>query len=97
MAAFFLVDTYMNDENECADYMNYIKKVKPIVENFGGEYLLRSNCVRSLSTMRNPQRVIIIRFPDIKHLEKCFQSEEYRAIMNLRENSVDARAIIVEE
>lgn len=43
------------------------------------------------------ERVIIIRFPDREHMERCFESEEYKEIMGMRISSVDARAIIVEE
>ncbi|MDO5147710.1 MAG: DUF1330 domain-containing protein, partial [Eubacteriales bacterium] len=78
-------------------YDNYIEQVKPIVESFGGEYLVRSEKIVSLSPLRNPNRVIIIRFPSREDLDKCFASEKYRSIMGKRTESVDARALIIEE
>lgn len=94
---YFLVDTYIDAEKSRRLYDDYIQKVKPIVESYGGRYLLRSEEIEALSQKRNPQRVIIIHFPDQNHLKRCFASEEYQEIMALRKESVDARALIVRE
>ena len=37
-----------------------------------------------------------IAFPDRATLERCFGSEEYRAVAPLREQSVEASAVIVD-
>lgn len=94
---YFLIDTYIDGEKGRGSYDEYIERVKPIVESFGGTYILRSEKIDSLSPERTPQRVIIIRFPDRAHLESCFESEKYKEIMGMRINSVSARAIIAEE
>ncbi len=93
---YFIVDTYINEKNGREMYDDYIQKVKPIVESFGGEYLVRTEKIFSLHPKRNPQRVIIIRFPSRQALDNCFASESYQKIMYKRINSVDARALIVE-
>ena len=67
------------------------------MENYGGKYIVRSEKITSLSPNRNPQRVIIISFPSREALMRCFESDEYKAIMNKRIGSVDARGLIVEE
>ena len=72
-------------------------KVKPIVEKYGGEYIARTENVTSLSPLRKPDRVIIIKFPSREKLDACFSSDEYRRIMHDRVDNVDARAVIVEE
>lgn len=66
------------------------------MESFGGEYLVRSENVHSFHEKRNPQRVIVIRFSSREQLNLCFSSMKYMSVKNLRENSVDARGIIVE-
>lgn len=97
MSCYFLVDTYIDEKNGRGLYDDYIEKVKPIVESFGGEYLLRTENITSLSPSRNPQRVIVIRFPSRERLDSCFASEAYRTIMHERAESVDARALIAEQ
>lgn len=96
MSCYFIVDTYIDKEKGRGLYDDYIQKVKPIVEHYGGEYLVRSEKITSLHSERNPQRVIIIRFPSKDALEACFASKPYREIMHERMDSVDARALIVE-
>ena len=96
MGCYFMVDTYIDAEKGRGMYDEYIRRVKPIVESFGGEYLVRTEKIFSLHPKRNPQRVIIIRFPSRQALDACFSSEAYQKIMHERINSVDARAIIVE-
>ena len=97
MSCYFLIDTYIDEKHGRGLYDDYIAKVKPIVESCGGEYLLRSEKVSSLSPQRTPKRVIVIRFPNREKLEACFGSEQYKTIVFERAESVDARAIIVEE
>ena len=96
MPCYFLIDTYIPENGDRGEYDLYIEQVRPIVESYGGEYLVRTENVQSLSAKRAPQRVIVIRFPSREQLDASFASSEYRAIMAKRENSVDARAVIAE-
>lgn len=96
MACYFFIDTYIPENGSRADYDFYIEKVKPIVESYGGQYLVRTERLESLSDRRAPQRVILIRFPSRERLDACFASPSYQAIMMKRAGSVDARAIIAE-
>lgn len=97
MACFFIIDVYIDISKGRGSYDDYIEKVRPIVEKYGGVYIARTENVTSLSPLRKPDRVIIIRFPSREKLDACFSSEEYRQIMHERIDSVDARAVIVEE
>ena len=97
MSCFFIVDVYIDENKGRGSYDDYIEKVKPIVESYGGEYLARTENVTALSSLRQPDRVIIIRFPSRENLDSCFASHEYGQIMHERIDSVDARAVIVEE
>lgn len=96
MSCYFIVDVYIDENKGRGSYEDYIEKVKPIVESFGGEYLVWTEKIRALSPLRNPGRVIVIRFPSREELDACFASDEYRQIMYEREDNVDARAVIVE-
>lgn len=97
MACFFIIDVYIDKSKGRGSYDDYIEKVKPIVEKYGGEYIARTENITSLSPLRKPDRVIIIKFPSREKLDACFASDEYRRIMHDRVENVDARAVIVEE
>ena len=96
MSCYFIVDVYIDEKKGRGAYDVYIEKVRPIVESYGGEYLVRTENVTPLSPLRKPERVIVIRFPSRERLEACFASLEYRKIMSARTENVDARAVIAE-
>lgn len=96
MSWYFMVDTYIDEQKGRGQYDDYIREVKPIVESYGGEYLVRTENLCNFCGERNPQRVIVIRFDTREHLDACFSSSEYKAILSKRVNNVDSRAIIAE-
>lgn len=85
--------------NEITEPIGDVKRFRKGIstEKYGGEYIARTENVTSLSTLRKPDRVIIIKFPSREKLAACFASDEYRRIMHDRVDNVDARAVIVEE
>ncbi|MGN1084182.1 MAG: DUF1330 domain-containing protein [Lachnospiraceae bacterium] len=93
---YFIVSIYSSRTKEKREYEDYIKSVKPIVEKYGGRYLVRSDKITALQKEWQPERVIVIEWDTKERLEACFSSKEYREIAAKRENSVDSRAIIVE-
>lgn len=94
MSWYFIVDTYINEEKGRGEYDEYVNAVKPIVESYGGKYLVRTENFQTLSGERNPQRVIVVLFDNKSDLEACIASDEYRGIISKRKNSVDSRAVI---
>lgn len=86
----------INSMKEKDAYEEYIRLVKPIVEAYGGRYLVRSNKITPLQNEWCPQRIIIIEWSSKEQMEKCFSSERYKEIVDKREKSVDSKAIIVE-
>ncbi len=97
MAVYFIVNIEIPDQNDRGPYDAYIEKVKPIVESFGGQYLVRSEKVFFFAGEKAPDRVIVIRFPSRAELDDCFHSPAYAAVKGLRESSVVTRAFVVEE
>lgn len=96
MSCYFIATIYTANPQAQTDYQEYIHLVKPIVEQYLGTYLVRTGELTALSSSWQPERLIIIRFPDRSHLDACFQSEEYKEIAGKREYSVDSRAVIAE-
>jgi len=95
MSAHFIVSVTIPDPENRVPYDNYIAQVCPIVENHGGEYLVRSENIHHVAGEWVPDRVIVIRFPDMQTLQNCFGSPEYKEIEKLRTCSVNASAVIV--
>ncbi|MGN1317798.1 MAG: DUF1330 domain-containing protein [Lachnospirales bacterium] len=93
---YFIANIYYNEKKDRKEYEGYVKKVKPIVESYGGEYLVRSDNVIYLSKKLKPDRIIIIRWKNKEQLDKCFNSEEYKKIMHKRTDCVESQAVILE-
>ena len=94
---YFVVTVQKNREKDGSDYEDYSRMVKPIVEHYGGRYLIRSDKVEALQEQWRPDRVIVIAWDTREQMTVCFSSEEYRRIAEKREKTVYSRAIIVEE
>jgi uncharacterized protein (DUF1330 family) len=77
-------------------YSDYIRRVRPIVEKYGGCYLARGGKVTPLAGDWSPERIVLIEFPSLAELKQCFDSQEYKAVAPLREQSTHGKAIIVE-
>jgi uncharacterized protein (DUF1330 family) len=97
MSVYFIVNVTIKNPADRSLYDKYIEAVKPIVESYGGRYIVRSELVTPVSGGWKPDRIIVIEFPAKERLDACFRSEEYRSIKVLRESSVAAEAIIVEQ
>lgn len=96
MTAYFIVTTQIDNPDARQPYDEYINKVKPIVESFGGKYIVRSEKISPLSDLWKPDRVIIIEFNSKEEIHAWLSSKEYKAIQELRVNSVTSNAVIVE-
>lgn len=94
MSYYFIVTVSLTGDAG-TPYDSYARKVKPIVEKHGGEYVVRTSEVVPLSSGWEPARVTVIRFPFREDLVRCFSSEEYRQVKSLREDSVESHTIIV--
>lgn len=94
---YFIVNIYYKGTNDKGEYEDYIKKVKPLAESYGGKYIIRSDKVTPLSDKWKPDRMIIIQWENRESLIKCFNSDEYKEIEYKRTDSVDSRAVILEE
>jgi len=97
MSCYFIVKTFIDKKKGAGLYEEYIHLVKPIVEQYGGEYIVRSNRISSIERKRLPDRIVIIKFRSRESLERCFRSKEYVEIMSKRAESVKSKTLIVEE
>ena len=88
-------------------YQQYRLKVEPLIEKYGGIYLVRSGGMafdpdpaRKVTPVEgnwNPNRFIIIRWDSMEQLQNFATSEEYKSVAKLRENSASTKSIIVKE
>ena len=94
MAAYLIVDTVLEDPGL---YEEYKSKARPIVERFGGEYLARGGSMTLRETdLWSPQRLVLVRFPDVETANRCLDSIEYQEILQISKRSARRSVVIVD-
>ena len=91
---FMLVDVYIHNIDE---YKKYLEKVKPMVEKFGGKYLIKGGKIDAKETdLWKPKRIVLVKFPNKSSALKWYNSEEYRALKHLRLNNASSNILFIE-
>ncbi len=94
MATYLIVDTLL-DKPEL--YEEYKLKAKPLVEQYGGEYLARGGQLTLRETdLWSPTRMVLVRFPDAGSASRFYDSPEYQAILPISRQSARRTVIMLE-
>ncbi len=83
--------------NNSDKYNKYTELARPIIEKFGGEYVINSTKVENLKGGENPEKILILKFPSKEKYQECFSSDEYKEIVSLRLESTKSEAYLVEK
>ena len=94
MAIFLIIDIKVENK---AKYLEYVRNAEPIIKKYKGKYVVKTNDVTFLSGNWKPERIVIIEFPSKVKMQECFNSEDYKSIKYLREESTTGKTIIVEK
>jgi len=97
MATYLILSVDILEADDRKAYDEYIEKVVPVVEMFGGKYILKSEKISTFLGGWKPDRIIIIEFENEKQITNYITSKEFQSIMGLREGAVDTKGIIVEK
>jgi uncharacterized protein (DUF1330 family) len=77
-------------------YAEYTEQVLPLVERFGGHYLVRGNEVYPVSGDWHPERLVLMQFASMDQVHDFLTCPEYRALIPLRERASISRSIVAE-
>lgn len=77
-------------------YKDYIAAVNPVVEKFGGEYLVRGGKATYYESESIGERTVVIRFPSVQAATEWYNSEEYAPVRALRQKASTSLQTIVE-
>jgi uncharacterized protein (DUF1330 family) len=79
-----------------AKFEDYRVKVGPMIAKHGGRYLTRGDSHKMPEGGHwKPERVVIIEFPDMDHLDAWYGSAEYQPLMALRKESTSDLDMVI--
>ena len=76
-------------------YKEYVGKVVPTVQKFGGEYLVRAGEYKVIDGEWKYPRTVVIKFPTYEKALEWYESEEYKPVKPIRLANSVANGIII--
>ncbi len=77
-------------------YMAYVAAVGPLVEKFGGIYIVRGGETVAKEGGAPNGRIVVIEFPSLAAARAFYESPDYQAILPIRLNTATSRVYLVE-
>ena len=93
MAAYVVLNIDVTDP---ARYPEYAKAAAPIVEQYGGRYLVRGGTAETLEGAIQPKRVVILEFPSYERAKAWWDCDEYRGPKAVRQSAATSDTILVD-
>jgi len=93
MSAYYLVD--VREIKDAGKLEEYRARVKPVVERFGGRYLVIGGPFEVVEGSYQPVFPVMIQFPSLDDARRWYNSEEYRELKQLRLGATVGNAVFM--
>ena len=93
MAAYVIFDVEIRDT---AQYHEFMKGVKPAIEEAGGKYLARGGAHKVYEGDWEPRRIVLFEFPSVQAFESFYNGPVYQRLKPIRDACSSARLVSVE-
>ena len=93
MPAYLIAEHIVTDKEKFDEYRT---RVGPMIAAYGGRYITKGGSHRFPEGGHwQPERVVIIEFPDMAALEKWYRSPEYQPLIELRKQSTSDSDMLI--
>jgi uncharacterized protein (DUF1330 family) len=93
MSAYLITNIDVKDE---AAFAEYRAKVPALVRKHGGEYLVRGGSFIVLEGDWEPDRLVVLKFPDLASVRALFDDPDYQPLKSLRQQVTKGEMVAVE-
>ena len=93
MAAYVIVQINITKPES---YKEYLTQVTPIVDKYGGEYIVRGGKSEVMLGSWDYERTVVVKFPSYDVAMNWYHSREYAPVRKIREENSEGSLIIVE-
>jgi len=93
MSAFFVATSKIKNPEK---FQEYAKKAMPTIAAYKGELLAKGKTSETLAGSNEHDVVAITQFPDMEALKAWYNSPQYQAVIELRDQAVDMTMVTYE-
>ncbi len=93
MAAYLIVDIDVTDPGA---YEEYRSLVPPLVDKYGGKYLVRGGAFETLEGNWTPRRLAVLEFESAERAKQFYNSEDYEPVKQIRLRATNSNMVLVE-
>ena len=93
MTVYVVVD---NEVHQPEEYAKYLALITPTVADYGGEYVIRAGEILLADSDWQPERLVVMAFPDAKSAKAWVESEEVKPIHAMRRKYATSKLIVIE-
>jgi len=93
MPAYIVADIQVSDP---ASYDQYRPLAAASIARSGGRFVVRGGNVDLLEGGPEPERIVVIEFPDAETARRWYRSEEYQSALKIRQSASRGRVFLVE-
>lgn len=93
MSAFIMFRINASDPTLLAEYQT---KVPPLVDQYGGKFIIRGGQVITLEGPEENRRLVVMEFPDMESAQTFYHSPEYTQAKKLRESIAEFECVVVQ-
>jgi len=84
------------DVHDPAVFEDYRTRVVPIIEAFGGRYLVRGGKLETLEGAEQRRRLVVIEFPSMDAARSFYHGADYAPVLQLRLASAASDVVLVD-
>ncbi len=93
MSAYLIVELEVTDP---AKFQRYRELVPPLIEKYGGRYIVRGGGTEVLEANWEPNRIVVLEFETAQKAKELMESEEYQPVKQIRLESANTNMVLVE-
>ena len=94
MSAYVIVGVDVTDPEA---YAGYAREVPATLEPFGGQFVVRGGAYEVVEGVFEPDRVVVLEFPDAEQAHAWHDSPAYQAILPIRQQNAKTSFLLVVE
>jgi uncharacterized protein (DUF1330 family) len=76
-------------------FQRYREEVVPLIQRYGGRYLIRGGEVETLEGHLGLKRLIVLEFPSVEAARAFYDSPEYQPVKQIRLQSAESEVALV--